>query len=115
MNLGSYGVLNFFKPLNENKDDKSHDANQQILDWESRKEFSLMLEPRSLLILQEDCYHNLLHGIDEKSSDVVSKDMINVDRCSAAELNNELTRGTRISLTIRHVPKTTKPILRLGR
>jgi len=110
VNLGSHGVLNFYRPL----DDKAADAEATVaMDWASRLEFSLLLEPRSLLILQEKCYHHFLHGIDEKTDDLITSDILNADKCSIVQLNDTLSRETRISLTIRHVPKTTKLMLRL--
>jgi len=113
VNLGSHGVLNFYRPIEEKGADDGETT--PAMDWESRMEFSLLLEPRSLLILQDKCYHHFLHGIEEKTDDLISSDILNAEKCSNAQLNDTLSRGTRISLTIRHVPKTTKPILRLGK
>ncbi|ODM93525.1 Alpha-ketoglutarate-dependent dioxygenase alkB 6 [Orchesella cincta] len=110
VNLGSHGVLNFYRPMEETSQE-----NALTEDWAQRLEFSLLLEPRSLLILQETCYHHFLHGIEERSSDIITDKIFNVDQCQGVKFNDELSRETRISLTIRHVPKTTKPILRLGR
>ncbi|CAL8126033.1 unnamed protein product [Orchesella dallaii] len=110
VNLGSHGVLNFYRPM-----EQPNGESGVVEDWAERLEFSLLLEPRSLLILQETCYNNFLHGIEERSSDLITDKILNVNQCQELKLNNELSRDTRISLTIRHVPKTTKPILRLGR
>lgn len=116
VNLGSHGVLNFYRPLQDNDNSNAEgEASAAAMDWESRLEFSLFLEPRSLLILQEKCYHHYLHGIDEKTDDSITDNIMNIEKCSNVKLNDRVSRDTRISLTIRHVPKTTKPILRLGR
>ena len=53
-------------------------------------------------------YTDHLHGIDESELDLVSKQLIipnELDRRNI-EIGQTLKRGTRISLTIRHVPKT---------
>ncbi len=82
----------------------------------------MYLEPRSLLILQQKCYHHYLHGIEEKEQDNLEAiKLINIDNCLSLKseegensLKRRRRRDTRISLTIRHVPKTTKAFLRLG-
>ncbi|XP_012260840.2 alpha-ketoglutarate-dependent dioxygenase alkB homolog 6 [Athalia rosae] len=80
-------------------------------------EFSLLLERRSLLILEKDLYHNYLHSIAERNSDTVSNEKTkNLKLCGNAYTDNEqLERGTRVSLTIRHVPKTSKLKLKLSK
>ena len=53
-------------------------------------------------------YTDHLHGIDESELDLVSKQLIipnELDRRNI-EIGQTLKRGTRISLTVRHVPKT---------
>ena len=75
---------------------------------------SVLLEPRSLFLLTEDLYHNYLHGIAERTYDVITDKVANLDACNA-ELGDTLQRTTRISLTIRNVPKTLKLKLNLGR
>lgn len=79
-------------------------------------EFSFLLERRSLFILQGDLYHNYLHSIAERDTDVVSKSVIkNLNICGDKFSEGEiLKRGTRLSLTIRHVPKTSKLKLKIG-
>lgn len=83
-------------------------------DIASRHIGSLLLEPRSLLILQEDMYTSYLHGISQVTQDTMSDEMFNHEQCKA-KLGDVLTRETRISLTIRHVPKVLKAKLILGR
>lgn len=74
---------------------------------------SVLLEPKSLFLLTEDLYHNHLHGIAERTCDVTEK-VANLDACNAA-LADTLQRTTRISLTIRKVPKILKFKLNLAR
>ncbi|XP_034187901.1 putative RNA/DNA demethylase ALKBH6 [Osmia lignaria lignaria] len=104
ISCGSHTLLEFYKRL---------DSTQQ---HEQNLEFSFLLEPRSLLILQGDLYHNYLHSIAEKDTDVVSKlTMKNLSICGEEFSEGQLLkRGVRLSLTIRHVPKTSKLKLKFG-
>ena len=104
ISCGSHTLLDFYKRLDITEQHKPN------------LEFSFLLERRSLFILQGDLYHNYLHSIAERDTDVVSKSVIKNlsicgDKFSEAEI---LKRGTRLSLTIRHVPKTSKLKLRIG-
>lgn len=70
---------------------------------------SLLLERRSLIIIKEDLYHVYPHSIEEKEADIIDDNIKNLTLCSGKyEKNQSLYRDTRISLTIRHVPQTTK-------
>ena len=53
-------------------------------------------------------YTDHLHGIDESELDLVSKQLIIPNELDGRniEIGQTLKRGTRISLTVRHVPKT---------
>ena len=84
---------------------------------ESRYLFSLLLEPQSLLVLCEDMYEKYLHGIADRCQDSVAADTIaNFSQLrSSSTLAPVAERSTRVSLTIRHVPKTLKVKLRLGK
>ena len=73
---------------------------------------SILLRPRSLVIFKEDMYNVYLHGIKEISMDTITETTINPDKSKAIYVGQTLERGTRISLTIRHVPKVLK--LKLG-
>ena len=57
-----------------------------------------------------------MHSIAERDTDVISKSVLkNLSICGEKFSEGEtLKRGTRISLTIRHVPKTSKLKLRIG-
>lgn len=77
----------------------------------------LLIEPRSLVIFKDDMYTKYLHSIDEVTSDLVTSRLLNLKYCDDTfreHCNENVDRLRRISLTIRHVPKTTKIHLRLG-
>lgn len=69
----------------------------------------IFLERRSLVVLQDDVYSKYLHSISEKSDDVISDKCVNVKECSQEVcIGAVFKRDTRISLTIRYVPKVCK-------
>lgn len=71
-----------------------------------RKEYSLLLEPRSLLVLRGNMYTDFMHGIDEIESDTINENLNNLDACGKTyEIGEHISRSNRISLTIRNVPK----------
>ena len=104
INCGSHTLLDFYKRLDNSQPQ------------ELKLEFSFLLERRSLLILQGDLYHNYLHSIAERDTDVISRSMIkNLAICGGEFSEGEtLKRDIRLSLTIRHVPKTSKLKLKIG-
>ncbi|KZC13388.1 putative alpha-ketoglutarate-dependent dioxygenase ABH6, partial [Dufourea novaeangliae] len=104
ISCGSHTLLDFYKRL------ESSEVQQLNL------EFSFLLERRSLLILQENLYHHYLHSIAERDTDVISKSLItNLDLCGDQFIEGQtLKRDIRLSLTIRHVPKTTKLKLKIN-
>ena len=70
---------------------------------------SLLLEPRSLVVVANDMYMTYLHGIAERSEDVITEHICNLPNTQLQhEMGSSLQRRTRVSLTIRHVPKVTK-------
>ena len=71
---------------------------------------SLLLARRSLLVVRDDAYHRLLHGIEPRDHDLITDAVLNRGETPCGE---RLTRDTRVSLTIRHVPKVLKVRLRL--
>lgn len=96
---GSHTVLNF----RENVDMDNMD------EMKAPSTFSLLVERRSLLVVQKDMYENFLHSIDEAYADSVTSDIANLNFCSRVYVPGDvIERQTRISLTIRHVPKTSK-------
>lgn len=84
---------------------------------------SVLLEPRSLNIVTDELYTYYMHGIAEARSDKICSEKDCGDtplssECHAARIVNwpsdrvvkcsSRTRGTRISVTIRHVPVVSK-------
>ncbi len=72
----------------------------------SRLKFKVLVERRSLLLVKDDLYHDYLHGIEEVEEDVVGPDVVNANVGVGERVT--VRRGTRVSLTIRNVPKTSK-------
>ncbi|TKS67560.1 Alpha-ketoglutarate-dependent dioxygenase alkB -like protein 6 [Collichthys lucidus] len=105
--LGSHTLLDFYTPISR----LDGDAPQTE---ESRFLLSLLVKPRSLLILQDEMYQRLLHGIQPCDQDTLTDKVVNLSAAGAL-LGETLTRDTRVSLTIRHVPKVMKAKLILGR
>lgn len=100
ISLGSYTLLDFYKPILDNETDS----------LDERYMFSLFVEPRSLLVLKDDMYKVYLHGIRESETDHIDPLKIPNFNKITNDYNKdtELKRDTRVSLTIRHVPKIIK-------
>ena len=109
ISLGSHTVLNFHEKMNNevNSDDTADKTTGS-----KEKVMSVLLEPRSLFVVMNDLYENYLHSIDELRTDEVTESTLHF---GAYNIGDVLHRQTRISLTIRHVPKTTKAKILLGR
>ncbi|CAN9497963.1 unnamed protein product [Ophioblennius macclurei] len=107
ISLGSHTLLDFYTPVSTSEGDVPQTEENRYL-------FSLLVRPRSLLILQDDMYQRLLHGIQGCEQDTLTDKVVNLSAAKAVS-GNTLTRGTRVSLTIRHVPKVMKAKLMLGR
>lgn len=105
ISLGSHTLLDFYRPVGCLEGGQTE---------ENRYLLSLLLRPRSLLILQDDMYRRLLHGIQGRDEDSLTERVANLS-AAGARPGDTLTRGTRVSLTIRHVPKVMKTKLVLGR
>ena len=74
-------------------------------------EFYSKVRRRSLVVLKDECYSSLLHGIQEVKEDKMDGSIINL---TEEEMERGvMARNTRVSLTIRHVPKTSKLKIRL--
>ena len=71
--------------------------------------FSVLLEPRSLIIFQDTVYENYLHGILENDSFFLNEkdNIINLEQTNS-KIGDNIKRETRISLTFRNVKKTMK-------
>ena len=82
----------------------------------SRYHCSILLEPMSLLVLSRDMYTHYLHGIAERDEDTLDPHVANLDHCGGSYyVGQTLPRTTRVSLTIRNVPKVLKVHLKLGK
>lgn len=66
-------------------------------------------------MLSERAYSTFLHGIREVESDAITDKVANLDKCSGVALGDTLSRSTRVSLTIRAVPKVLKTKLLFGK
>ena len=88
---------------------------QTLLDssFDSRHFASMLLERRSLFLMQDDMYTKYLHGIDELTSDTIDEKSVNIDRCRS-NVGDTLERSVRVSLTIRHVPNVLKTKIFIG-
>ncbi|KAK3753621.1 hypothetical protein QZH41_014728, partial [Actinostola sp. cb2023] len=118
INLGSHSVLNFYRHIDrivaetpENKDTSTDGLGDSL---NNRHSMSLLLEPRSLLLLTGDLYKSYLHGIDTITQDILDDFITNIDFCRA-KLGETLTRSKRVSLTIRYVPKVIKAKFKFGK
>ncbi|XP_047647657.1 alpha-ketoglutarate-dependent dioxygenase alkB homolog 6 isoform X6 [Phacochoerus africanus] len=78
---------------------------------------SLLLEPRSLLVLRGTAYTRFLHGIAAARIDALDAVSLppNAAACPSAQPGARLVRGTRISLTIRRVPRVLRASLLLSK
>ncbi|XP_031640857.1 alpha-ketoglutarate-dependent dioxygenase alkB homolog 6 [Contarinia nasturtii] len=112
LTCGSHTILRFHK---NNMLDKDCDDNNTMAGNIDSIVCQLLIEPRSLLIVKDDMYTDYLHSIADETHDNITADLVNLDQSS--ELNRigvTIARNRRVSLTIRHVPKTSKFHLRLG-
>lgn len=107
ISLGSHTLLDFYAPVGSVQGDAPQTEENRFL-------FSLLVKPRSLLILQDDTYQRLLHGIRPCDQDTLTEKAVNL-LAAGTQPGEILTRSTRVSLTIRHVPNVMKAKLLLGR
>ncbi|KAJ7304465.1 hypothetical protein JRQ81_012028 [Phrynocephalus forsythii] len=113
INLGSHTLLDFYHPVSRGQQTEGQE--EPTLPTEEQRHFlSLLLKPRSLLVLQEDMYSRYLHGIRLVPQDTITEKVANTGGCGCA-LGDTLERRTRVSLTIRHVPRVLKTSIILGR
>lgn len=111
VSLGCNTLINFFKSNNNGE-------------AQEKRDFSLYLERRSLLVLKDDLYTGYLHGIDEVDEDTlqgchVRNTSLLGDRALGDKLSDDpdavvtiKRQQPRVSLTIRNVPKALKFKLR---
>lgn len=112
ISCGSHALLEFCKK----QDSDSQTESSQARSTKSKKGFSILVEPRSLLVLKDLMYHDFQHSIAEVHADGITDSIINLNETGKQYTVGDLIqRSTRYSLTIRHVPKTTKLKIKLGR
>ncbi|XP_005106234.1 alpha-ketoglutarate-dependent dioxygenase alkB homolog 6 isoform X2 [Aplysia californica] len=124
ISLGSHTLLDFYYHLtntgnsapSDSKDNPSCEtsASEAVSSFKDRHFLSVLLEPRSLVLVCDEMYKVHLHGIDERTCDVITEKVANLDFISA-KVGDQLERGTRVSLTIRNVPKVLKTSLFFNR
>nr|XP_040227987.2 alpha-ketoglutarate-dependent dioxygenase alkB homolog 6 [Anopheles coluzzii] len=102
ISCGSHTVLEYY----EQTEDASGQSGSGSLVRQHKT--SILLEPRSLLVVKDDMYHKYLHSIAEREEDTIDARVANLSLVSNAHAGDVLRRDKRISLTIRHVPKTSK-------
>ncbi|XP_027370164.1 alpha-ketoglutarate-dependent dioxygenase alkB homolog 6 isoform X3 [Bos indicus x Bos taurus] len=107
ISLGSHTMLDLYEPRQPEDDNPTEQPRPP-----PRPATSLLLEPRSLLVLRGTAYTRLLHGIAAASVDALEAASLppNAAACPSAQPGARLVRGTRVSLTIRRVPR----VLRAG-
>lgn len=113
ISLSGHTLLDLYTPRPPDTVTDSEQDAENHTSFEDRYVGSLFLAPRSLLVLQDDVYATYLHGIAEVREDVVSRDVLNLASVCHS-LEDTVQRDTRISLTIRHVPKVLKNKVWLG-
>jgi len=107
ISLGSYTLLDFYRPVIDDATDANNNQEERFI-------FSLLLEPRSLVILKDDMYSVYMHGIKEVTHDKTTLGKIyNYAQLKDIDYKQETTecireRGKRVSVTIRYVPKFKK-------
>uniref|UniRef100_G1RLP2 Probable RNA/DNA demethylase ALKBH6 n=2 Tax=Nomascus leucogenys TaxID=61853 RepID=G1RLP2_NOMLE len=112
ISLGSHTVLDFYEPRRPEDDDPTEQPRPP-----PRPTTSLLLEPRSLLVLRGPAYTRLLHGIAAARVNALdtASPPPNAAVCPSARPGACLVRGTRVSLTIRRVPRVLRAGLLLGK
>ncbi|XP_078287263.1 putative RNA/DNA demethylase ALKBH6 [Rhinoraja longicauda] len=110
ISLGSQTLLDFYQPIKRENEMGETDFPQTE---ENRFVLSLLLEPHSLLVLKDDMYLHYLHGIKPTTCDIITEKVANLKSCKS-NLGANLARGTRVSLTIRYVPKVLKTSIKLA-
>lgn len=116
ISCGSHTVIEFYESTDTNPEYKETESVSASTSNNLRRLVcKLLIEPLSLLILKDDMYSKYLHSIAELREDSITDDILNLAQCSGTfSLGSRLVRSKRVSLTIRHVPKTSKMKLRLG-
>eukprot|EP01137_Pigoraptor_chileana_P035421 Opistho-2@29406 len=142
VNLGSHTVIDFYRFMTDEERECEAPSHSEICEGEKtvghnsdtvatsvhpsyarRYLFSFVLMPRSLLVLTDSMYKTCMHGIEGRLVDTPCSKWANAVAAGLYVNGGEggvlpptpMERSTRVSLTIRHVPKTVKVKLRLGK
>ncbi|XP_026885301.1 alpha-ketoglutarate-dependent dioxygenase alkB homolog 6 [Electrophorus electricus] len=107
ISLGSPTLLDFYRPVDQTQ-------TGVLQTEESRYMLSLLLQRQSLLIVQGEMYEHYLHGIRGVAMDTLTEHVANLS-LAGGHVGEVVPRTTRVSLTIRHVPKICHTNLLLGR
>lgn len=109
ISCGSHTILELQRGRDEDGEEKGGGGGDE------QNRVQILVERRSLLMIKDDAYHKYLHSIEERTEDVILPDISNIEMCEMTnDKNRVLQREKRISLTIRHVPKTSKMKLKFG-
>ncbi|XP_056652066.1 alpha-ketoglutarate-dependent dioxygenase alkB homolog 6 isoform X4 [Monodelphis domestica] len=112
ISLGSHTILDLYPPRGPELEKDPQEEQQSQL----HPKFSLLLEPRSLLVLRGEAYTHFLHGIRPTLMDSLTETPVaNASACPSAQPGALLPRGTRVSLTIRRVPRVLRTSLLLSK
>lgn len=110
ISCGSHTVLELQKSHTEDEDATGRERDRRDLET-----VQILVERRSLLMVKDDAYHKYLHSIAQQTEDLILPTISNIEMCeNVDEKNRVLKRERRVSLTIRHVPKTSKLKLKFG-
>lgn len=93
ISLGGDALLDYYKPVNPEK----------VESKKKRYAGSMFLERCSLLLVSDDAYELYLHEIAERSKDVITKRVFNLDT-AGRQVGEVIERKLRVSMTIRNVP-----------
>lgn len=113
ISLGSHTLLDFYCPLVADED--KTETEKSTTSFNDRYLCSVLLQPRSLILVQDEMYKTYLHGIAESKADIITESVVNICKCNSVKIGDKLERSTRVSLTIRYVPKILKAKLFLGK
>ncbi|XP_038623180.1 alpha-ketoglutarate-dependent dioxygenase alkB homolog 6 isoform X1 [Tachyglossus aculeatus] len=116
ISLGSHTLLDLYRPFRSALGPEAEEEEQKGPQTEQQRHLSsLLLERRSLLVLAGTAYTRLLHGIRPVTADTLTGPVANLPSCPSAQPGATLPRGTRVSLTVRHVPQVLQTGLLLGK
>ncbi|KAJ1554550.1 Alpha-ketoglutarate-dependent dioxygenase alkB 6 [Nowakowskiella sp. JEL0078] len=77
-------------------------------DGEKQREFSVLVEGNSLLVVRDGSYLSCLHGIEEREVDILDNLVVNYDQMSDQTHQEKKRETTRVSLTFRVTKETLK-------